>query len=138
VIVLDTNVISALMRAAADAAAREWLDHQAGTEIWTTAINVFELRAGIEMLPAGRRRQRLDETLKAVLTEDLEGRVLPFDSPAAEAAGYLLAQKRRAGRQIEWRDTQIAGIVIASKARLATFNLRHFADIEIELIDPRR
>lgn len=126
------------MRADANAAAREWLDRQPRAEIWTTTINVFELRAGIEMLPAGRRRQRLDEILKAVLGEDLEGRVLPFDRPAAEAAATVLAHRRRAGRQIEWRDTQIAGIVIANKARLATFNVRDFAGLDIELIEPRR
>jgi toxin FitB len=136
-IILDTNVISALMRAQADAETRAWLDGQDASEIWTTSINVFELRAGIEVLPAGGRRRRLDETLMAVLAEDLEGRVLPFDRPAAEAAATVLAQRRRTGRLVEFRDTQIAGIVLASKARLATFNLRHFADLDIELVEPR-
>lgn len=79
----------------------------------------------------------MDDTLKSVLAEDLEGRVLPFDVPAAEAAAEVLAQRQRAGRPVEMRDTQIAGIVIANKSRLATFNLRHFAGIGIELIEPR-
>lgn len=78
-IVLDTNVVSALMRAQADAVTRAWLDRQAADSIWTTAVSVFELRAGIELLPAGRRRERLDRTLAAVLAEDLVGRILPFD-----------------------------------------------------------
>ncbi len=124
------------MRAAVDPAVREWLDRQPLSEIWTTTINVFELRAGIELLPAGRRRQRIDEALKAVIAVDLEGRVLPFDVPAAEAAAGVLAQRRRAGRPVEMRDTQIAGIVVANKARLATFNLRHFAGIGVELVEP--
>jgi len=62
---------------------------------------------------------------------------LPFHRPAAEAAATVLAQRRRTGRQVEFRDTQIAGIVLANKARLATFNLRHCADLDIELIEPR-
>ena len=126
------------MRAEADATTREWLDGQDASDVWTTAINVFELRAGIEILPSGRRRRRLDETLNAVLAEDLEGRVMPFDIRAAEAAAFVFAQRRRTGRQIEWRDTQIAGIIMANKARLATFNVRHFADLSIGLIEPGR
>lgn len=137
-IVLDTNVIAALMRAEPDAATRSWLDRQAKDEVWTTAISVFETRAGLEILPAGRRRQRLEGTFESVLSEDFENRVLPFDRAAAEAAGALLARRQRIGRPVELRDTQIAGIVIANKARFATFNVRHFEDLEIELIVPRR
>lgn len=137
-IILDTNVIAALMRAEPDAAARSWLDRQAKDEVWTTAICVFETRAGLEVLPAGRRRQRLERTFEAVLAEDFENRVLAFDRAAAEAAGVLLARLQRIGRPVELRDTQIAGIAVANRARLATFNVRHFEDLEIELIVPRR
>jgi hypothetical protein len=136
-IVLDTNVVSALMRAEADAATRAWLDRQAADSVWTTAVSVFELRAGIESLPAGRRRERLDRTLAAVLAEDLAGRVLPFDQASAEEAAVVLARRRRQGRPVEFRDTQIAGIVIAHRARLATFNARRFADLNVEVIDPQ-
>lgn len=137
-IVLDTNVISALMRAEPDAVARAWLDRQPADSIWTTAVSVFELRAGIELLPRGRRRQRLDKAFAAVVAEDFEGRVLPFDRAAAEAAAVLLAERQRRGYVIELRDTQIAGIVVAHRASLATFNTRHFADLNVEVIDPQR
>lgn len=136
-IVLDTNVISSLMRAEPDAATRAWLDRQPADSIFTTAISVFELRAGIEPLAQGRRRQRLEKTLTAMLDEDFEGRLLPFDRAAAEASAILLARRRRRGRPVELRDTQIAGIVLAHRARLATFNTRDFADLDVELIDPQ-
>lgn len=136
-IILDTNVVSALMRAEIDAGTRAWLDGPDMSEIWTTAINVFELRAGIELLPAGRRRQRMDEALTAVLVEDLAGRLLPFDGPAAEAAAGVLAKRQRAGRPVEMRDIQIAGIALANKARLSTFNVRHFEGLGIDLVEPR-
>ena len=137
-IVLDTNIISALMRAAPDEAVQAWLDRQAADSIWTTAINAFELHAGIEMLADRRRRQRLEQTLKAILAEEFEERLLPFDGAAAEAAAALWARRRRVGRPVELRDTQIAGIVVVHRARLATFNGRHFSDLDVEVIHPHR
>ena len=136
-IVLDTNVLSALMRPAPDEAVREWLNVQRADEVYTTAITVFELLAGIETLPASRKRATLEKAFAPAMAE-LEHRALPFDANAAAAAALLVAHRRRKGRPIEFRDTQIAGIVIANNARLATFNVRHFADLEIELIVPRR
>jgi toxin FitB len=135
-IVLDTNVLSALMRQEPDAGVVAWLDRLPPESIRTTAITVFEIRFGLQILESGRRRQSLERAFAAALAEDFDGRVLPFDEPAAEAAGRIAAERRRAGRTIEIRDVQIAGITAARKASLATRNTRHFEDLGLSLIDP--
>lgn len=135
-IVLDTNVLSALMQRDFDAKAVAWLDGLPAESVWTTAITVFEVRFGIELLAAGRRRRRLEEAFVEALAEDFEGRILPFDQAAAEAAGSIAADRRRAGRTVEIRDVQIAGIVTTRKATLATRNLQHFAELGLTLVDP--
>jgi len=136
VILLDTNVISALIRPEPDQAVLTWLDLQPPEPTWTTSISVYELRFGVELLANGRRRQLLEEALTKTLEEDFDGRVIPFDVAAAHAAGRIGAARRRLGRTIEVRDLQIAGIAIARNAKLATRNTRHFEGLGIDLIDP--
>jgi predicted nucleic acid-binding protein len=135
-IVLDTNVISALMRQDADQVALEWLDRQPRESLWTTAITVFEIRFGLELLAPGRRRRRLQDAFSRALDDDFEGRVLPFEQTAAHQAGVIAARGRQAGRAVEIRDAQIAGIVAARHASLATRNLRHFYGLGIALLNP--
>lgn len=135
-IVLDTNVVSALMRHEPDPIVVAWLDGLPPESIWTTSVTVFEVRLGLEILVAGRRRRQLEDAFEKTLEEDFENRVLPFDLAAAEAAGRLAAERRRAGRTVEIRDTQIAGIVQARKATLATGNTRHFEGCGLVLADP--
>lgn len=135
-ILLDTNVLSALMRSDPDPAVVAWLDSQPAESIWTTSVTVFEVRLGLELLAAGRRRQQLEEAFAKALEEDFENRVVPFDQAAAQAAGRLAAERRRAGRPVEFRDVQIAGIATARKAVLATRNVRHFEDLGLTLVDP--
>jgi hypothetical protein len=136
VIVLDTNVVSALMRREPDRAVIEWLDGVPAESVWTTAITVFEVRFGLALLVASRRRRQLEEAFTRSLQEELESRILPFDHSAAQAAGLMAAKLRRAGRSVEIRDTLIAGIVAARKATLATRNTRHFEGIDLKLVDP--
>lgn len=135
-IVLDTNVLSALMRGQPDATVVEWLDAQPAESVWTTAVTIFEVRTGLELLPASRRRQRLEAAFERLTTEDLDGRVLPFDVPAAHAAGNVVARRQRIGKPVEVRDAQIAGIALARRATLATANIRHFRDLGVRLVDP--
>lgn len=135
-IVLDTNVLSALMRREADPVVVAWLDTQPPESIWTTAITVFEIRFGLEILANGRRRRSLEDAFAKALDEDFDGRVLPFDQTAAEAAAAIAAEQRRAGRPVEIRDVEIAGIAAARKATLATRNTRHFEGTGIALVDP--
>jgi len=136
VIILDTNVISALMRSEPDPVVVRWLDALPPESLWTTAITVFEVRLGLEVLAAGRRRRLLEAAFAAALEEEFEGRVLPFDQAAAQAAGRIAAERRRAGRAVEIRDVQIAGIAMARKSALATRNLRHFEGLGLDLLDP--
>lgn len=135
-IVLDTNVISALMRDEPDPIVVAWLDGLPPESIWTTSITVFEVRLGLEILAAGKRRRQLEEAFAKALEEEFEGRVLPFDQSAAQAAGRIAAERRRVGRTIEIRDVQIAGIVSARKATLATRNTRHFEECGLVLDNP--
>ena len=135
-ILLDTNVLSALMRREADPQIVAWLDAQPSESIWTTAITVFEIRFGLEILTSGRRRRSLEDAFAKALEEEFEGRVLSFDRAAAQAAAAFAAEQRRTGRPVEIRDVQIAGIAAARNATLATRNRRHFEGIGIGLIDP--
>ncbi|WP_428338344.1 type II toxin-antitoxin system VapC family toxin [Mycobacterium sp.] len=135
-ILLDTNVLSALMRATPDPVVVAWLDNQPAESIWTTTITIFEIRAGIELLVPGRRRKRLDQVFSQLLAEDLNGRVQSFDQMAALAAGSIAANRQRAGRVVEIRDVQIAGIAVARHATVATRNTRHFEGTGNQLINP--
>lgn len=114
----------------------EWLDRQPADSVWITSITLFEARLGLSLLPKGRRRQALELAFGQLLAEDLEERVLDFDSAAAEAAAALAAERQRNGRTVDMRDTQIAGIVIARRATLATRNVKHFADLTAEVVNP--
>jgi predicted nucleic acid-binding protein len=138
VIILDTNVLSALMRTAPEAAIVDWLDRQPAESIWITAITLFEARLGLALLPRGRRRQALEAAFAQLLEGDLANRVLDFDSAAATEAASLAAARQKAGRPVDMRDTQIAGIALARRATLATRNLRHFQDLNVPVIDPWR
>jgi predicted nucleic acid-binding protein len=135
-IILDTNVLSALMLAQPVAAVLKWLDRQPESSIWTTSITLMELRAGVESLPAGRRRDQLAQELEVVLREEIGGRYVSFDVPAAEQAAMLMGKRKPKGRPGEIRDTMVAGIALASRATLATRNTDHFADLSVPVINP--
>jgi predicted nucleic acid-binding protein len=135
-IVIDTNVLSGLMRAGPETMIIRWLDGQPRESVWTTSITVYEIRFGIELLAAGRKRQLLEDALQGVVDLDLEGRVLPFDASAAHAAAAIAAEQRGGGRIVEIRDVQIAGIARARKATLATRNIKHFERIGLTLVNP--
>ena len=135
-IILDTNVLSALMRLEPDPPVLRWLDLQAPQSIWITSITLFESRLGLALVPDGRRRRALESAFARLLDEDLENRVLPFDSDAALQAATLAAQRQRTGRTVDIRDMQIAGIAQARRATLATRNLRHFEGLTIPVLNP--
>lgn len=135
-IVLDTNVLSALMLDPADAAVVAWLDRQPRISIWTTSINLFELRYGIEALAPGRKRSRLQQAIERLLDEKIEHRIAGFDEVSANATAILIAERRRSGRPVDLRDGMIAGIAIACHAAVATRNVRHFADLPIAVVNP--
>jgi predicted nucleic acid-binding protein len=135
-ILLDTNVLSALMQREPDQTVVVWLDEQPSETVWTTAITVFEVRMGLELLAKGRRRSQLEQEFDRLLIEDLDGRVQLFDRAAADAAGTIAASRRRAGRTVEIRDVQIAGVANSRKATLATRNVRHFEGLGVRRVNP--
>ena len=135
-IILDTNVLSALMRQAPDRQVIDWLDAQPRTSVWTTAVTVLEIRFGLQILPAGKRRSLLIQAFDAVLLDKIEQRIAPFDTVAAQQAGDLMASRHRKGRPGDLRDTMLAGIVLAHHATLATRNTRHFEDLSVPVVSP--
>jgi predicted nucleic acid-binding protein len=135
-IIMDTNVLSALMRTAPEPSVVRWLDRQPAESVWITSITVFEARLGLALLPPGRRRRALEAAFARVLEDDLENRVLDFDAAAATAAAALAADRQRAAHSVDMRDTQIAGIALARHATLATRNKRHFGDLTVPIVDP--
>ena len=135
-IVLDTNVIAALMQVVPDEQVISWLDRQPRSSIWTTAINVYETRFGLLRMPSGRRRDMLMGLFERVLSETIQGRVANLDFAAAEQAAELEAARENKGKPGDLRDTMIAGIVLASHATLATRNVKHFEDIAATVVNP--
>jgi predicted nucleic acid-binding protein len=135
-IILDTNVVSELMRRPAEPNVVAWLDHQIEDLIWITSITILEVRTGIELLSASRRRMSLSADFDKFLDIDINNRVITFDGKAAHATASLIAERRRRGQPGDLRDGMIAGIALATGASLATRNTRHFDDLAIELINP--
>lgn len=135
-IILDTNVISALMREPPDPAVLRWLDGQPRGSVWTTAITMLEIRFGLETMPDGRRRGALGQALERLVDEKLERRIAPFDATAAQETAVLMGARQRRGEPREIRDSMIAGIALARRATLATRNLKHFDDAGIDVVNP--
>jgi len=133
-IILDTNVLSALM--SAERAVITWLDRQPRTSVWTTAITIMEIGFGLSTMPIGRRRAQREAQFARIIELDLERRVLAFDRDAAEETAGLMGKHRHAGRPGDLRDSMIAGIALAQRATLATRNVRHFADLQVSVADP--
>ena len=135
-IILDTNVVSALMQPDPNRAVQAWLDRQPKHSVWITSITVLELRYGLESLPASKRRTSLASTFNDLLTNLFEDRIADFDIDAAHEAAMLTVIRERRGRPQHVQDTMIAGIVLARRAALATRNLKHFSDLPGKVIDP--
>lgn len=135
-IVLDTNVISELLRSRPDPHVLEWVNKQPERDLFVTSISEAELRYGVEILPAGGRRERLLDEVDGLLREDFFGRILPFDSASAQAYAAIAASRRADGRPINHADCQIAAIAHSRGASVATRDIGGFQDAGIDLINP--
>jgi toxin FitB len=135
-ILLDTNVISELMRAEPAQVVLDWFGRHDAAELFISAITEAELRTGIAILPAGQRRDRLQIALEAMIEQDFQTRVLPFDSAAARAYADIAAARRAAGRPIAEADCQIAAIARAMGAPVVTRNVRDFDGCGVTVINP--
>jgi hypothetical protein len=129
-ILLDTNVVSELMRPAPQPRVLEWLDARPAGDVWISAVTVGEIRLGIDLLPEGRRRARLAALADEMFQEDFADRCLPYDAPAAVEYAGIVAARARQGRPITVEDAQIAGIARSAGLALATRNTRDFSGID--------
>ena len=135
-VILDTNVLSALMQQKPDEVVVSWLNRLPAESVWITSVTLFEARYGLALLAEGKRRRVLTDLFEGLVDEELEGRVLLFDHRAADQAASLAAARKKRGRMVDMRDTFIAGIALARRATLATRNIRHFDDLTIQVVNP--
>jgi predicted nucleic acid-binding protein len=136
VILLDTNVVSAVMARSPDTAVVAWLDRQETLTLFVSAVTVAEIRYGLQILPDGRRRSSLEDRLATFLAEGFSGRVLPFDADAALPYAEIMAARRSAGRPMSVLDGQIAAIARAHRFAVATRNVRDFELCGFEVVNP--
>jgi predicted nucleic acid-binding protein len=134
--ILDTNVLSALMQREPDFTVVGWLDGQSADTVWITSVTLFEARYGLKLLADGQRKALLVERFDELVQLDLANRIAVFDVRAAEQAAHLAAERKARGRPVDMRDTFIAGIAIARGATLATRNTKHFEDLPIPVVNP--
>jgi predicted nucleic acid-binding protein len=136
-ILLDTNVVSELMRPAPEPKVLEWLDAQPAADVWICAVTVGEIRLGLALLPDGQRKERLAGLAKAMFQEDFSGSCLSYDALAAAEYAGIVATRTRLGRPISVEDAQIAAIARSGGLTLATRSTKDFSDIEeLPLVNP--
>lgn len=135
-LILDTNVVSELMRPEPDARVIAWMAAYPATSLFLTTVTEAELRYGMTVLPPGRRRSRLTESLESMLRDDFAQRILSFDRDAARDYAGIVAHRRQIGRPIAQFDAQIAAIACARNAGVATRNQADFSNCGIEAINP--
>jgi len=133
---LDTNVLSELLRAQPDPAVFAWFAAQPADSLFVSAVTQAEMLLGARLLPAGKRRRQLEQSLEAMFNEDFAARVLPFDARAADQYATLAAARRRAGRSISQFDAQIAAIASSHRMALATRNASDFEGCGLTLTNP--
>jgi predicted nucleic acid-binding protein len=135
-VLLDTNVLSELLRAQPDTAVLDWFAAQDQDQLLVSAVTQAEMLLGAMRLPAGKRRVQLQAAVEALFSDDFAGRVLSFDTAAAAAYATVVAARRRAGRPISQFDAQIAAIAASRRAALATRNTADFEGCGVDLHNP--
>ena len=135
-IVLDTNVVSELVRPQPEPRVLAWVDRHDPAELFITAVTAAEVRHGVALLPTGRRRQRLAALTETLLTATFAEHVLPFDADASRHYAEVIARRRRAGRGTSALDAQQAAICRGHNATFATRNTPDFTHTGVDLIDP--
>jgi len=135
-IILDTNVLSELMRSEPSRRVLAWVAKQPASELFTTSVTEAEIFYGIELLTKGKRREGLLAAAEAMFAEDLAGRVFGFESDAARDFSTIAANRRALGRPISHADAQIAAIAQVRGAKLATRNVADFEECGLDVVDP--
>ncbi len=135
-IVLDTNIISELMKSAPSVAVMEWLDQQNSVELFVTTVTIAEISYGIDVLPKGIRRSSFEKAFHRALEEAFKGRILHFDEGSALLYGKIMGDRRRLGKPLSIPDGQIIAIARFHGAAVATRNICDFSDCGLDLINP--
>jgi hypothetical protein len=135
-IILDTNVLSELMRPKPAAEVLAWIAEKPPQSLFTTSITQAEILHGLMFLPAGRRRKSLEAAAHAMFREEFRGRVLSFTSDAALPYALIAVERRREGRPISQLNAQIAAIARTTGATISTRNIQDFASCGIQLVNP--
>jgi toxin FitB len=135
-IIIDTNVISEMMKPSPMPAVISWVDSQEATQLFITTITIAEIFYGINVLPDGNRRRLLEESFDKALKDAFKHRVLSFDETAAHFYGKIMSQRKILGRPLGIPDGQIVAIARTHNFSIATRNIRDFADCEVDVINP--
>jgi predicted nucleic acid-binding protein len=135
-IILDTNVLSELMKPEPEGGVAHWISAQLASSLYTTSITQAEILHGVMLLPAGRRRNAVKSAAETMFKEEFAGRILPFGSDAAAPYAEIAFERRRAGRPISHFDAQIAAIARSAEAAIATRNVADFEGCGVKIINP--
>jgi toxin FitB len=135
---LDTNVLSELLRAAPNPAVLAWVVSQPSESLFVTSVTEAEMRLGVRLLPPGKRRQALELAIAAMFAEDFADRIRPFDTAAVPGYVDIVCKRRVSGRPISQFDAQIAAIALCRRDELATRNTGAFEGCGLSLVDPWR
>jgi len=135
-ILLDTKVISEIMRARPDPTVRTWFRALPRREFWTASVVIAELFSGVDLMPAGRKQTELRGLVEAMIAEDLRGQILAFDLSAARQYGQILSYREEIGRPIKEMDALLAATAKAHGATMATRNIPDFEHCGIALVNP--
>ena len=135
-LVLDTNMLSEIMRPEPEGKVADWIVRQQSDELFTAAVCQAEILSGLAVMPSGRRRTELEEAARSMFADDFDGRVLPFDAEAASAYAEVFAARRKAGRPGGTIDLMLAAIARVRGARVVTRNVADFEGVGVAIINP--
>ncbi len=135
-ILIDTNIISEMMKTTPSNAVVSWFDRQKTTELFITSITIAEISYGLNILSEGKRRSSLETVFNKAIVNAFKHRILSFDENAAHFYGKIMGQRKELGRPLSVLDGQIAAIARAHGFSIATRNIRDFSDCELTLINP--
>ncbi len=135
-IVLDTNVVSAVMRPTPVQAVLDWLDARETASLYLSTITVAEIGYGLRILPTGKRRRALEDRFEEFVARGFDQRILTFDEPSARLYADLMGRRKELGRPISALDGQIAAIARANRFAVATGNVRDFEECGVEILNP--
>jgi toxin FitB len=135
-IIVDTNIISELMRLEPAASVVDWFNTAKPEMLWTSTIVTMEVRFGLESMPVGKRRSVLTSAFEDMVELLFAERILDFDETASRITASMMARRKQSGITIDLRDSMIAGMALSRRAVLATRNVKHFADVAIQIVNP--